>query len=132
MEVIKLAKLKVKIFEYYGLDITSKSRTMDNNFLRHAFCNCLRPYYSTSQLGRSIGRNHSTIIHYKLNHSGLLVYPFYTDAYDRILGWFLEMTSDEPINLEYIKSRMKAMQEQIDAMQKMVDRYEQELQPDMV
>jgi tRNA A-37 threonylcarbamoyl transferase component Bud32 len=132
MEINKLMKLKVKIFEYYGLDISTKSRTMDNNFLRHAYCNCLRPYYSTNELGGALGRNHSTIIHYKLNHDGLLIYPFYTEAYDRILGWFLEMANDEPINFELLKRKMQSLHEQIDAMQKMIDRYEQELQSDMV
>ena len=65
----------------FEVDLKSKDRTMKNNLARKAVINALRNNYTTVELGKSIGRKHSTICHYWQTHYQDMNLMFYSDVY---------------------------------------------------
>lgn len=65
----------------FEVDLKSKDRTMMNNLARKAVVNALRNNYTTVELGRSIGRKHSTICHYWQTHYRDMDLSYYKDVY---------------------------------------------------
>lgn len=65
----------------FKVDLKGKDRTMMNNLARKAVINALRNNYTTVELGRSIGRKHSTICHYWQSHDRDMDLVFYKNVY---------------------------------------------------
>jgi hypothetical protein len=121
--------------EAFSRDLRSIERTMDLNYLRQAFVNVLRPYYTTTQLGEVLKRNHSTMVHYGKSHLTLMRDNYYRDCFHRIQAIYNECMNEEltirPLHalkaeLTELKSRMSELEIQIQKHDN------KELQSDMV
>lgn len=65
----------------FKVKLKSKDRTMMNNLARKAVVNALRNNYTTVELGKSLGRKHSTICHYWQTHHRDMDLVFYKNVY---------------------------------------------------
>jgi len=119
---VSLIALLNNVEKTYSKDLTTDERTMDLNYLRQAFTNALRPYYTTTELGQILKRNHATIVHYSKGHTELMKDTYYREAYNRVVAFYNEMWHGElpkqPIEaliaeLQEIKLRLNEVEHQI-------------------
>jgi len=76
-----LNEIITEVEESFNVDLKASDRTMMNNLARKAFVNALRNNYTTVELGKSIGRKHSTICHYWQSHYRDMDLVFYKNVY---------------------------------------------------
>jgi len=76
-----ITEIRDAVAEKYNQDITGTSRNGETNMVRKAYANALRPYYTLKQIGDSLGKDYSTVIHYTRNHDEDLKLEVYKSAY---------------------------------------------------
>ena len=56
----------------FGVSKLTEERTQINTWVRIAIATALKPYYTTTAIGKELGRDHATILYYFKTHDGLM------------------------------------------------------------
>jgi hypothetical protein len=89
-----IIEIRDAVAEKYKQDITGHARHAEINMVRKAFANALRPYYTLKQIGDSLGKDYSTVIHYTRNHHEDLKLEVYKSAYLYTKALYNEKTKE--------------------------------------
>lgn len=119
----------------YSRNLRSVERTMDLNFLRQAFTNAVRPYYTTTELGYVLGRNHATIVHYAKGHMGLMRDTYYRDAFHRVQVIYSDFESEQISirPMDVLRSEVIELKTRLQDLELQIKKHgEPNLQPDLV
>lgn len=93
-----LNAIRFAVQNYFDLDITSKHRTQDYVYARFVYCKLARELTSLSlqKIGKSINRNHATVIHAVKEIECVFQYDQRVlKSYQYILDRFNKKRSDE-------------------------------------
>jgi len=122
-----------RIIEIYNIDIRKNTREMDYNYLRQAFSNAMRKHFSTTQIGKAVNRNHSTIVHYAMNHRELMKDLYYERCYQSIESIFDNITNDKIMSPQEMMTEIHVLQNRLNKLQEHILRTSEEIvQPDLV
>ena len=64
----------------------SASRKRENVYARTAFANAFRPVAGPSIIGKVLGKDHSSVVHYTKMHDELIKYDDYKKLYEKALS----------------------------------------------
>jgi hypothetical protein len=117
-----LLEIRDAINEKYGKRIEGKTQMAEVNILRKAYCNALRPYYTLYQLGESVNRNHSSIIHYARNHDEDMKLAVYKSAYLYVKTLYNEKTMAMTNVLE-VASMIQGVRAQLLKLERVLQTY---------
>ena len=88
-----------------------KSREDRNAFGRAAFMVAAREHLTLQQVGKIVGRHHSTVIHYEQNHQDNLKYaPYYKEFFNiatRYIDWSRPRRENEYVQLMVENTTLK-------------------------
>ena len=131
--MVILEEIIERIKEIYNIDIRKPTREMDYNYMRQAFSNAMRSNFSTTAIAKSIGRNHSTIVHYAMNHRELMKLPYYEKCYEHIRTIYDQIANDKIMTPEQMMVEIQCLQERLNKLQEHILRTSEEIvQPDLV
>ena len=94
MEVEELFAAKEIFFDRVGVK-ENHSRARKLVYARTAFANAFKGYAGPSEMGRVMGKDHATIIHYKKVHSDNLKYEDYKELFDKAIVYAVEVVGQE-------------------------------------
>lgn len=104
-----------------------------NVLARAAFANAFRKYYKVVDIASVLGRDHSSIVHYKKSHSANLMYDDYKKLYkdaeqvrERIIGEDIEQEltiGDMLLTINRLKLKLKEKEKEVDELYFYRDKY---------
>jgi len=94
MEIEELFAAKEIFFERIGIK-EDQSRKRKLVYARAAFVNAFRREAGPSVMGRIIGRDHASVIHYRKIHEENMHYKDYKELYDKAVTYALEVSNED-------------------------------------
>ena len=94
MEIEELFAAKEIFFERIGIK-EDQSRKRKLVYARAAFVNAFRREAGPSAMGRIIGRDHASVIHYRKIHEDNMNYRDYKELYDKAVTYALEVSTED-------------------------------------
>lgn len=94
MEIEELFAAKEIFFERIGIK-EDQSRKRKLVYARAAFVNAFRREAGPSAMGRIIGRDHASVIHYRKIHEENMYYKDYKQLYDKAVTYALEVSNED-------------------------------------
>ena len=94
MEIEELFAAKEIFFERIGIK-EDQSRKRKLVYARAAFANAFRREAGPTSMGRILGRDHASIIHYRKLHDENMAYRDYKQLYDKAVAYALEVSNQD-------------------------------------
>jgi hypothetical protein len=130
---IILKKIVKIIDDEFNIEMKNITRHMDVNYARHAYCNALRKWHTTTAIAKSINRNHATIVHYMRGHVELTRIEWYNNIYKRVRDLHEELSENQPYSVDDVLMEVQTIKERLVYLENyLIKLGGAELQPEVV
>lgn len=112
----ELENIKKNINDIWGVDIADKNRRIKSVVARTVYCYIARKqqYYSYSQIGKVINRDHATVIHAVRRFEKINQYPEFKSVINRTLALYeIKTLDDVSVNYQGMRHSIIQLQNRI-------------------